>query len=228
MTRRALIVDDELEMCQLIQSVLISTGMNSLSLTKSAEASRYLENEKFDVLLLDLRMPNPDGIEVAHQARGSGFNRSTPIIMMSDDQQLSAVSEGFKAGVSFFLYKPIDKGRLVKLIQATQGAIEHERRRFRRVEYRSKVHLTSDEGDMDAETVDISLNGMMVRAPHTIPPGSSVHVSLDLSPGMKPVVGTGSVMRVIGTYEMGIQLDRMSFVETSRLQEFLLPLIIPG
>jgi DNA-binding response OmpR family regulator len=109
MHRRALVVDDEPAVCQLIHDVMNSVGMNVLALTKSAEAANYLRDEKFEVVLLDMRMPALDGIEVARQARGSGFNRMTPIIMISDDQNLSAVMEGFDAGANFFLNKPIDK-----------------------------------------------------------------------------------------------------------------------
>jgi hypothetical protein len=65
---------------------------------------------------------------------------------LSDDQRPSALSVGFAAGTSFFLYKPIDKDRLLKLIRATQGAMEHERRRTGRVPIQSKVSLmTGDE-----------------------------------------------------------------------------------
>jgi hypothetical protein len=42
-----------------------------------------------------------------------------------------------------------------------------------------------------------------------------------------PVVGVGTVRRVIGAGEMGIQIDRWSKSEAVRLQEFLLPLIVP-
>ena len=55
--------------------------------------------------------------------------------------------------------------------------------------------------------------------------GSPVHASLDLSPRMKPVVGVGSVVRVLGENQMGIQLDRLTIAESERLQEFLLPLV---
>ena len=57
MSRRALIVDDEPAVCQLIQGVLTSSGLDSLTLTKSAEATGYLRDEKFDVVLLDFAMP---------------------------------------------------------------------------------------------------------------------------------------------------------------------------
>jgi hypothetical protein len=130
------------------------------------------------VVLLDFAMPAPSGIELAQQARGSGFNQRTPIIMISDDQRPSAVSEGFDAGASFFLYKPIDMTRLQRLIRVTQGAVEQEKRRFRRVPVRSKVRLSSDQGELDCETIDLSLNGMMVHSPRTVPAGSRVRLTL--------------------------------------------------
>jgi DNA-binding response OmpR family regulator len=226
MTRRVLIVDDEPAVSQFIREVMNSAGMRVLVLTNGAEAAGYLQNEKFEMLLLDLRMPPPDGIEVARQARGSGLNRKTPIIMLSDDQQLSAVSKGFEAGADFFLYKPIDKGGLLRLIRATQGAVQHETRRFRRVEYRARVQLRSDQIECEGETVDLSLNGMLVKAGRCVPAGSAVKVTLDLSPETKPFVGSGSVVRTVGENQMGIEFNLLTPAENGRFQEFLLPLII--
>jgi len=226
MQRRALIVDDELEMCQFFEGVLNATGMDVVCLTKSAEAVTHLQDEKFDVILLDLRMPTPDGIALARLTRESGFNRMTPIIMISEDQHTRVVAEGFEAGASFFLYKPIDKKRLLQLVRATQGAVEHERRRFRRIAHRSRVHLAHEKGECDAETIDVSLNGMMVRSPQIVPQGSSLRFTLYLDAAMKPVTGSGSVRRVVGDNQMGIQLDHMSLLETGRLQDFLTPLIL--
>jgi DNA-binding response OmpR family regulator len=228
MTRRALIVDDEPALCELMKGVLNSTGLDSLTLTKSSDATGYLREEKFDVVVLDFAMPSPSGVDLAQQARGSGFNQRTPIIMISDDPRPSAVSEGFEAGASFFLYKPLDTSRLLRLIRVTQGAIEHEKRRFRRVPVRSKVRLSSELGDIDCETIDLSLNGMMVKTPRTMPTGSHVRVSLDMPNGAQPIVGNGSVMRMIGENQMGIQFNLLRTDESGRLQEFLLPLIIEG
>jgi DNA-binding response OmpR family regulator len=133
MNRRALVVDDEPAICELIQKVLHSAGMEALTLTRSTEASGLLEEAKFDVVFLDLHMASPDGIELARQMRRTESKRRTPIILLSDEQRPSAMSVGFEAGASFFLYKPIDKDRLLKLIRATQGTMEHDRRRTRRI-----------------------------------------------------------------------------------------------
>jgi DNA-binding response OmpR family regulator len=226
MQRRALIVDDEPAVCEFIQSILTGIGMSVLTLTNSKQAEAFLRDEKFTVVIFDLRMPAPDGTELTRQARTSGINQMTPIILVSDDQSNAAVSQGFAAGASFFLYKPIDKARLLKLVRATQGAIEHERRRFRRVSQQSKVLLGFDKKEWECETIDISLNGMLVTGPGDVLAGSIVRVNLYLTPGMKPIVGTGIVVRVLGGNRMGIQLSQFTTAESGRLQEFLLPLIL--
>ena len=225
MQKKCLIVDDEAAVCQMVEKVLTSVGMEAVALTTSSEAPGLLNEGKFEMAFLDLHMASPDGIELARQMRNSRWNRTTPIILISDDQRPSAMSVGFEAGASFFLYKPIDRERLLKLIRATQGAMEYGRRRTRRVALQSKVRLKFGAEVLEGETVDLSLSGILVKAGRTLPLGSQVHVSLDLSPRLKPVVGAGAVVRVFGENQMGIQLDRLTIAESEKLQEFLLPMI---
>jgi CheY-like chemotaxis protein len=223
--KRALIVDDEQATCELIGRVLHSAGMEALTLTRSTEATGLLNEGKFDVVFLDLHMASPDGIELAHFMRSSKFNRVTPIILISDDQRPSAMSIGFAAGANFFIYKPIDKDRLKKLLQATQGDIVHERRRTRRVPLRSAVRLNFGGDESEGETIDVSMGGLLVRARRTAPIGSAVRVSMQLAPRAKPVMGLGSIVRILSGNQMGIQLDQLPLAESERLQEFLLPMI---
>src|SRR5579862_1005972 len=98
MQRRALIVDDDPSVCELVVNVLGSTGVEVMSLTRSSDATKHLRDEKFTVLLFDFLMPSPDGLELSRQVRGPGLNQKTPIILLSDDQNIAAVSRGFAAG----------------------------------------------------------------------------------------------------------------------------------
>jgi len=223
MGRRALVVLDEgPEESDLIQAVLKSSGMECVTLSKSADAPALLNNETFAMVVLDLQ-PLADAFALARQARESGFNRATPIILMSDDQSTAAVAGGFEAGVSFFLYKPVDEARLVKLVRATSDAAAPKKRRFRRVVLQSRVHLASAQRKLEAETIDISLNGMLVRAEGHFPAGSAINVSLYLG-SAAPIVCAGYVMRNLSGNRMAIQLDKLTPAESGRLQEFLLPL----
>jgi CheY-like chemotaxis protein len=225
MQKRAIIVDDEAASCELIEKVLHTIGIDSLILNRSAEAPSILREGKFAVAFFGLRMNSPDGAELTRQIRDSGFNRMTPVVMLSDDQRPHAMSVGFEAGASFFLYKPIDKERLLRLMRATQGAMEHERRRTRRIAMKSAVRLHIGSHFMEGETVDISMEGLLVKTGQPIPVGSSVGVSLQLSRGTRPVIGTGRVVRVMNGNQIGIHLGRLEMGESQRLQDFLLPLI---
>jgi CheY-like chemotaxis protein len=106
MDKRALIVDDEPATCQLIEKVLGSVGMDSLSVTKSVEAPDILQHGKFAMVFLDDRMPFPDGPELTRQMRDSGYNRITPIVMISDDKRPAAMARGFEPAPVFSCTSP--------------------------------------------------------------------------------------------------------------------------
>jgi CheY-like chemotaxis protein len=121
--------------------------------------------------------------------QASGSNRMTPIVLISDDQRPAAMAKGFEAGASFFVYKPIDRDRLLRLVRATQGAIDDVHRRTRRVQVKSKVQITFRGQEIEGETVNVSLEGMLIRTPRMLPVGSSVGVSLHLHQAMNRLCG---------------------------------------
>lgn len=223
-SKRALVVVDEgPAVSEMIQAVLKSAGTASVVLTKTTDAPLLLASERFSMIVLDLCTLS-DALALARETRASGLNRATPIILMSEDQSTTAVAAGFQAGVSFFLYKPVDESRLLRLVLATSDGSGPKRRRFRRVPLQSRVSLDFDHRKLEAETIDVSLNGMLVRAQGHFPAGSSVHVSLYLSPEAQPIVGSGCVMRTLPGNRMAIHLNPLNAADHGRLQEFLLPL----
>src|SRR5882762_9677484 len=78
MYKRALVVDDQPAVCDLIQKALLSAGLEALTLTRSAEAHSLLEEGKFDVVFLDLHMPSPDGTSPP-QVSQKGHTEARPI-----------------------------------------------------------------------------------------------------------------------------------------------------
>ena len=225
MQKTALIVDKEAKTRELIEKVLTSAGIGALSLEEGSDASPILRKKKFELAFLDYGATSADGLALAQQMRDSSCNRTTPIILLSNDQRPKAMTKGFEAGASFFLYKPIDHDRLRRLVRTTESIMEHEIRRTRRVALRSKLLLRYRGQEIEGETIDVSMQGLLVKAHRLIPVGSSVEFSLDLNPAMRPIVGTCSVVRVFGENQMGVHLGRLSLAESQRLQEFLLPLV---
>jgi CheY-like chemotaxis protein len=221
--KRALVIEDDASMMKLIEQVLGSAGIDVVTPDVTTDVKSHFLHMKFDVILICPCAQSTEQFELIRTIREPGLNQKTPIIMISNDQRAKMLSEAFEVGVSFFVYKPIDNARLTKLIYATQGLIEHERRRFRRVPLKATVRIKSAIEELAGETIDISMNGTLVRASHTLPLRSLVEVSLYIPQEKVPIVGLGTVVRIVSNTEMGLLLDRFSATEMARLQECLLP-----
>jgi len=225
--KSALVIDGEPPIRELLQEVLKSEGMEEVTLASGSQAAEFAHAQKFDVVFVDSSSPVSDGIELTRKIRRSGYNHKTPIVMISSPKYMGFLTEGFDAGVSFLVYKPIDRTRLLRLVRVTQGAIDNEIRRFRRVPVEVKAAVRCGDVEVDASTIDLSLNGALLRARRIFPRGSTVKVSLFLGQN-SPVIGEGSVMRTVGENQMGIQLDSLPIQESSRLQDFLLRQLHPA
>src|SRR6266481_4483362 len=218
---RILVVDDDPLTGELICEILRSAGMDASFLTSSAEAAERLKREKYHAVFLDMRMPAPDGAELARQVRASRV-----IVMITGEQDRTVMGRAFEAGVEFLLYKPVERNKLLKLIRATESSIERERRRFTRVQLRCRVLLDSGNDRLEGTTLDLSLGGALVQSHRAFPSGTPVTVSLDLEAGTPHMRSGAQVIRTVGTDCMGIQFENLGSKESNRLQQFLLPLIL--
>jgi CheY-like chemotaxis protein len=223
---RILVVDDNPVICELIQEVLISAEMDAFTLTDSSQAAMHLAREKFQAVFLDVRMPSPDGIELTRQLRAAGLNRTTPVVIITGEEDRGVLKRAFEAGASFLLFKPIDRHSILRLIRVTEASIQNEARRYQRVKANCKVSLECGQDQVSGKTLDLSLGGMLVQAPRVLPVGSAVQVSLELKPGSPPLRLPARVVRRSGDDCMGLQIQKARPAETKRLQEFLLPLIL--
>lgn len=226
MPAQILVVDDDPLTGELICEILRSAGMDASFLTSSTEAAGRLKREKYHAVFLDMRMPAPDGAEIARQVRASRVNASTIIVMITGEQDRTVMRRAFEAGVDFFLFKPVERNKLLKLIRATEGSIERERRRFTRVRLRCRVSLESGNDRLEGMTLDLSLGGALVQAHRALPSGTPVTVSLELEAGTAPWRAEARVVRTVGTDCMGAQFENLGPKESIRLQESLLPLIL--
>ena len=226
MPARILVVDDDPLSGELICEILRSAGMDASLLTSSAEAAERLQREKYHAVFLDMRMPAPDGAELARLVRASRVNASTVIVMITGEQDRAVMARAFEAGVEFFLFKPVERNKLLKLIRVTAGPIERERRRFTRVPLRCRISLESGNDRLEGTTLDLSLGGALVQSHRVFPSGTPVTLSLELEAGASHLRSGARVIRTVGTDCMGIQFENLESKESNRLQQFLLPLIL--
>lgn len=223
---RALVVDDDPALCEFIQEVLVSEKIQASIVMDSMQAAARLREERFDAVFLDMRMPVLDGIELAKRARSSGLNQSTPLVMITGDQDYKTIERAFRAGVNLFLFKPVDRSRLMRLLNAADNFIQAQRRRFTRIKACKGVSIESGECRIQGTSLDLSVGGMFVRSSTTFPVGSTVCVGLELQPGKPPVQLAARVVRVSGNDCMGLQIEKSGQEDDRRLENFLLPLIL--
>jgi PleD family two-component response regulator len=142
---KILVVDDDPVLCEFIQEVLVSEKMDAHVLTDSRQAAARLKVERFDAVFLDMRMPSLNGIELASHIRLAGPNKTTPIVMITGEEDQTLMGRAFQVGVNLFLHKPADRTRLMRLLRAADNFIQHEKRRFVRVKVSRLVSLESGE-----------------------------------------------------------------------------------
>jgi len=223
---KVLIVDDDPALCEFIQEVLVSEKMQPHVLMDSMKAALRVREERFDVVFLDMRMPSLDGVELAKRIRSSGLNQSTPLVMITGDQDHQVMKRAFQVGVNLFLFKPVDRSRLMRLLNAADNFIQSQRRRFTRVKACKSVSIELGERRISGTSLDLSVGGMFVRSSGTLPVGSAVRVGLELHPGKPPVQLAARVVRVCGNDCMGLQIEKAAQEGDKRLESFLLPLIL--
>ena len=226
MKLRVLIVDADKASCEVIQTAMTASNVEGIMETSSSRAAEFLRTEKYDALFFELQLPAPDGLQLAKMARTSGMNRRTPIIMVTGETRRDAMSRAFEAGANFFLYKPFDRGRLMRVLRAAHAPIEQERRKFQRVAVALHAVLVAGNDKIEGTTVDLSLKGMLVEAKHALPVGTQLKFKVDLAAGQKGVSGSGKIVRLAGPLRMGIEFDSVTGEDADRLQTFLLPLIL--
>src|ERR1700680_4384055 len=100
LSNKVLVADDDPSFCDLLQEMLRAAEMEAHGTTDSKKAVAWLMKEKFDAVFLDMHMPAPDGIEVIRQMRASGFNRPTPIIVITGEEDRGFMARAFHAGAT--------------------------------------------------------------------------------------------------------------------------------
>ncbi len=114
LVRRVLVVDDEESHRLMLKAVLKEDGYQVGEAADGSEAIRAVEQESFDLILLDLRMPGKDGIETLMEIRK--ISPLVPIIIMTAFASIKTAVEALKAGASDYLTKPLDIDELKVLM----------------------------------------------------------------------------------------------------------------
>ena len=111
-----LVVDDELGIRDLLSEILNDEG-HSVELAENASQARLARNANpFDLVLLDIWMPDTDGVTLLKEWASSGL-LTMPVIMMSGHATIETAVEATRIGALSFLEKPITMQKLLKAVE---------------------------------------------------------------------------------------------------------------
>jgi len=175
-----LVVDDEMGIRELLSEILGDEG-HVVATAENAQQARELRSGSVpDLVLLDIWMPDTDGVTLLKEWQRDGL-LTMPVIMMSGHATIDTAVEATRIGALNFLEKPI---ALQKLLKAVQQGLSHSREPARPVSYiRPTVAASADSADHHASPL----------SPYA-PPNAvdALHHGLAAAPAYAPIADNAS------------------------------------
>lgn len=119
---KVLLAEDEASLGMIVKESLETRGFIVFHAENGEDALEVYQQEKPDILVLDVMMPKKDGFTLAQEIRQE--NKGIPIIFLTAKSQTSDVLEGFKHGGNDYLKKPFSMEELIVRIKALLNRIE--------------------------------------------------------------------------------------------------------
>ncbi len=111
--RTIIVVDDDPEIVEVVRTILEQTDFNVICVYSSLEIFASLEEQKPDLILLDIIMPQMDGLEALTRLKENPETASIPVILLTAKVQHDDVLGGYKMGADYYLTKPFTNTQLL-------------------------------------------------------------------------------------------------------------------
>ena len=145
---KILIVDDEKPICDLIDLNLTAAGYYCKSVQDGLKAIDLIEQEEFDLILLDIMLPGADGYDVMEYIKPLKI----PVIFITAKHEVKDRVKGLKLGADDYLVKPFD---IVELVARVEAVL----RRY----HKTKQQLSVLDVTVDVEARTVTKGGMAVE-----------------------------------------------------------------
>ncbi len=141
--RRVMVVEDDAAMRQMLASLFEKKGLSVCTAASAGEALSHAEEEEFEVVLSDIRMPGKTGIEMVGELRQ--LRPETPVILMTAFGSIDSAVQAMRAGAFDYITKPFEPEAVMLTVERAleRRALEEENRRLRRA-----VDQTSTMGEL--------------------------------------------------------------------------------
>ena len=105
---KALLADDDAGIQITLRALLEQKGYVVTAVENGVEAVAALSNDEFNIVLLDIRMPQMDGFEACGSIRKLENGKNVPILMLTGQDDTESIKKAFEVGATDFVVKPIN------------------------------------------------------------------------------------------------------------------------
>lgn len=114
MSSKILVVDDSPTELRLVTASLLDKGYQVITATNGNDALEKARQERPDLIVLDIIMPNPNGFQVCRELKKTGDTKDIKIIMLSSKDQESDRFWGMRQGADAYMSKPYKEETLLE------------------------------------------------------------------------------------------------------------------
>jgi len=108
-----MVVDDNPDIVEIFRFTLETEGFKVRCASTGPELFASLDKQKPDLILLDIMMPDMDGLEVLTRLKGDLSTASIPVILLTAKVQYEEVLKGYKSGANYYITKPCTAPQLL-------------------------------------------------------------------------------------------------------------------
>jgi len=116
-----MVVDDNPDIITIVKTILEGKGFTVFSASSGQELLNLLKSQKPDLLILDIMMPEMDGLEVLTQLKAVTDTARIPVILLTAKVQYEDVLGGYKLGADYYITKPFTSTQLINGINLLLG-----------------------------------------------------------------------------------------------------------
>jgi CheY-like chemotaxis protein len=116
-----MVVDDNPDIITIVKTILEGRGYTVFSASSGPELLNMLATQKPDLIILDIMMPEMDGLEVLTRLKGKTETSTIPVILLTAKVQYEDVLGGYKLGADYYITKPFTSTQLVNGINLLLG-----------------------------------------------------------------------------------------------------------
>ena len=123
-SKKILIVEDEADIAQLVKLYLEKDGFRTMAATTGAEGLKLIKTDCPNMVILDLMLPEIDGLEVCKKIRAAPDTASLPVLMLTAKAEESDTVIGLELGADDYITKPFSPKVLVTRVKALFRRLE--------------------------------------------------------------------------------------------------------